>query len=80
MARRESIRPTALKVRVTFEPHRGTSDHVAHAYERVVPGPHRMVARTAPAAQLEAGPTQPGGGEDAHSPLQSRQARRERTL
>jgi hypothetical protein len=65
MARRESIRPTALKVRVTVEPHRGTSDHVAHAYERVVPCLRRTVARNAPAAQLEAGHTQPVGKRNA---------------
>jgi len=65
MARRESLRPTVLKVRVTFEPHRGTADCVAHAYERVVPGPRRTVARNAPAAQLEAGHTQPVGKRNA---------------
>jgi hypothetical protein len=65
MARRESIRPTALKVRVTFEPHRGTPDCVAHAYERIVPCPRRTVARNVPAAQREAGHTQPVGRRNA---------------
>ena len=65
MARRESIRPTVLKVRVTFEPHRGTADCVAHAYERIVPRPRRTVARNAPAAPLEAGHTQAVGKRHA---------------
>jgi hypothetical protein len=58
MAHREPRQPTALQVRVTFEPHRRTPDCVAHAYEHIVPWPRRMVARTASAAQREAGHTQ----------------------
>jgi len=58
MVRRESTRSTALQVRGTFEPHRGTPDCVAHAYERIVPVPRRTVAHNAPAAQREAGHTQ----------------------
>jgi hypothetical protein len=58
MARREFTRSTALKVRVTFEPHPGTPECVAHAYERLVPGPRRTIARNAPATQREAGHTQ----------------------
>ena len=48
MARREPRQPTALKVHVTFEPSRGTPDGVAHAYECVVPMPHRPVAGSPP--------------------------------
>jgi hypothetical protein len=59
MARREPRQHTALKVRVTFEPHHGTPECVAHAYERIVPGPCRTVARNAPATQREAEHTQP---------------------
>lgn len=58
MVRRESTRSTALQVRVTFEPHRGTPDCVAHAYERIVPVSRRTVAHNVPAAQREAGHTQ----------------------
>jgi hypothetical protein len=58
MARRELRQPTALQVRVTFEPHRGTPDCVAHAYEHLVPWPRRTVARQASTAQREAGHTQ----------------------
>ena len=54
MARREPRPPTALQVRVTFEPHRGTADCVAHAYEPIVPWPHRTVVRQAAAPQREA--------------------------
>ena len=58
MARREPQQPTALQVRVTFEPHRGTPDCVAHAYEQIVPWPRRTVARKASAPQREAEHTQ----------------------
>jgi hypothetical protein len=58
MVRRESTHSTALKVRVAFEPHHGTPDCVAHAYERIVPVPRRTVAPNAPAALREAGHTQ----------------------
>ena len=57
MAQREPRHPTALQGRVTLEPHRGPPDCGAHAYEQSVPGPRRMGARTASAAQREAGHT-----------------------
>ena len=59
MARREPRHPTALQVRVTFEPHREPPDCVAHAYEHIVPWLCRTVARQAAAAQQEAEHTQP---------------------
>lgn len=65
MARREPRQPTALKVRVTFEPHHGTPECVARAYEHIVPGPRRTVIHNAPAAQREAGHTQPVGRRNA---------------
>jgi len=58
MARREPRPPTVLHVRVTFEPHRGTPDCVAHAYEHIVPWPRRTVTHTAAAPQWEAEPRQ----------------------
>lgn len=59
MARREPRPPTALKVHVTFEPHRGTPDCVAHAYECVVPMRHRPVAgNPSPTVSGEEGHTQ----------------------
>ena len=59
MARREPRHPTGLKVHVTFEPHRGTPDCVAHAYECVVPLHHRLVAGSpAPTRAEEEGYTQ----------------------
>jgi len=54
MAHREPRHPTALQVRVTFEPHHGTPECVAHAYEHIVPWPRRTVAHNAPATQGEA--------------------------
>ena len=66
MARRESLRPTVLKVRVTFEPHRGTPDCVARAYECVVPMPRRPILESPPAQPpTGAGATQPGGRRKA---------------
>jgi hypothetical protein len=65
MARRELRQPTVLKVRVTFEPHRGTPECVAHAYEHIVPWPCRTVVRNMPAAQGEAEHTQPVGRRNA---------------
>ena len=65
MARREPRHPTALQVRVTFEPHRGTPDCVAHAYEQIVPWPRRTVAHKAAAALGEAEHTQPVGRRNA---------------
>jgi hypothetical protein len=53
MARREPRDPTALQVHSTFEPHRGTPDSVAHAYECVVPMPHRTVAGSPPSRRSE---------------------------
>ena len=58
MARREPRHPTALKVHVTFEPHRGTPDCVAHAYECVVPMPRRRIAGSPPPRVLEEEHTQ----------------------
>jgi hypothetical protein len=59
MARREPRHPTGLKVHVTFEPNRGTPDCVAHAYECVVPMPHRTVAGSpSPHMSEEEGRTQ----------------------
>jgi hypothetical protein len=58
MARREPRQPTALKVHVTFEPSRGTPDCVAHAYECVVPMPHRLVAGSPPPSVSEEEHTQ----------------------
>lgn len=58
MARREPRQPTALHVRVTFEPHHGTPECVAHAYEHIVPEPRRTVVRNAPATPREAEHTQ----------------------
>ena len=54
MACREPRQLTALQVRVTFEPHRGTPDCVAHAYEHIVPWPRRKVVGKAAAPQREA--------------------------
>ena len=49
MARREPLRPTALKVHVMFEPNRGTPDCMAQAYAYVVPLPRRAVSGSPPA-------------------------------
>ena len=65
MARREPRQLPALKVRVTFEPHHGTSEWVAHAYEHLVPGMRRTVVHNAPATPREAGQTQPVGKRNA---------------
>ena len=66
MAGREPRPPTALQVRVTCEPHRGTPDGVTHAYEHSVPWPRRTVARKASAPQREAEHTQPEQGGRRH--------------
>ena len=65
MARRAPRPPTALQVRVTFEPHRGTADWVAHASAHLVPWPRRPVARTAPATPPAAEHPQPVGSRNA---------------
>ena len=65
MARRAPRPPTALQVRVTFEPHRGTAAWVAHASAHLVPWPRRPVARTAPATPPAAEHPQPVGSRNA---------------
>src|SRR3989440_12634150 len=66
MTRRAPRRPTVLPIRVTFEPNRGTPDGVAHADERLVPGPRRPIITTPPATASEAvGPRQPRGSRHA---------------
>ena len=66
MARRAPRQHTALKVRITFEPHHGPPECVAHAYEHSVPGPRRTVARHAPATPREAAYTHHAHGGSRH--------------